>query len=240
MRTIAALLMLLLSAPAFGQTLITNNIPQGGDHERYHCDVYIQGELGVNLLQEYADFMRRTGVNTFEDRPQILCLNSPGGSVVGALDLAEALWHDLPTMTRVAEGDECLSSCVLLLLAGRSPLTGGPNRFYSVGSEIAVHGFFWDDDVSELVDADVVDFTKNVSGRILSLVSDTQAHPELANLMMVARRDQWISANRPNTWLISPRLFCFVGYILPMGCEGKEISRQEQNRLISELRSSLF
>lgn len=55
---------------------------------------------------------------TEDNADQALCLDSPGGSFLEAMAIATAV-HEEGIATRIGAGDECLSACALVFMAGR-------------------------------------------------------------------------------------------------------------------------
>lgn len=85
------------------------------------CLIKIDGQIDSNTAGNLASVHNST---TDVDCKKFLQVNSPGGDVIGAINVGEFIrQHDMDVT--VLEGDSCASSCVLLLLGGVSRNVGG-------------------------------------------------------------------------------------------------------------------
>lgn len=94
----------------------------------------ITGAIAGGDAARFADF-----IATHED-PEIVFLNSPGGSVSDALAIGRQL-RDIGATTAMADSDVCLSACPYILAAGTT-------RTIPEGAWVGVHQHFFGENIA--------------------------------------------------------------------------------------------
>jgi len=89
----------------------------------------------LNLLKA------KPGDYIYNETERAVCLDSPGGSWVEGRTIA-GLVSEFGMTTRVLDGDECLSVCSLIFMAGRfrGEEFDGPSRYLHVRGRLGFHG----------------------------------------------------------------------------------------------------
>lgn len=125
---------------------------------------------GVITL-ESADAFREIAARLAPNRIGVR-LSSPGGNLVGGLQLGQAL-RELKATVTVGKGTRCVSACVYAFL-------GGTVRRVAAGGKVGVHRFRpADDEADESVSAALIKRTIEV---LKSYVTDMGADAELIGL----------------------------------------------------------
>jgi len=120
---IALLLGMLASTTAWSQ-----DFAQFTQHPTEMTVAVLEGPIDSGILERFRDFARPRQILT-------LVLNSPGGDLVAAANLAETI-SDLGIATVIPEQAECASACALIFFAGAErSLRGrlGVHQFWTPG-----------------------------------------------------------------------------------------------------------
>lgn len=91
----------------------------------------LTGAIEAGDAERFADAL------ALNDAPQVVFLNSPGGSVYDALEIGRAL-RDLDVTTRLTASDICLSACPYIFAAGTA-------RIAEDDAWLGVHQHFFDE-----------------------------------------------------------------------------------------------
>jgi hypothetical protein len=84
------------------------------------CDLLLEGEIfpgdADRIIERIEQIQeeKRSIIANHDYIGSVLCLNSPGGSLLDALRVASAI----RVATRVRAGDECLSACAMIFMSG--------------------------------------------------------------------------------------------------------------------------
>lgn len=78
------------------------------------CNLLLEGEIYPGDADRIIDRIDQLQEERGDLIGSVLCLNSPGGSLLDALRIASGV----SVATRVRAGDECLSSCALIFMSG--------------------------------------------------------------------------------------------------------------------------
>lgn len=127
---------LVTSAIAYGATFekvpLILPYPQSQFVTRLECGLWMRGEI------EEGDLERLQGIGRFDG---LICLDSPGGSLDGAIEIGSYLRQAL-IGTYIPAGAECLSACAVVFMAGshfQHEAGPVPHRFLSVEGRLAIH-----------------------------------------------------------------------------------------------------
>ena len=105
-------MMFFLAQPATGQ------VAPGGVVSVHGAEIRIEGPITQGAEESFIQQIRtHSGLET-------VSLNSPGGSVFSALNIARAI-NSAGLNTSVPKGDECHSACSFIFLAGRERIADG-------------------------------------------------------------------------------------------------------------------
>ena len=125
------LLALFLPAGAFAQSEAMTFRLVAAQECRGPCPAEVAADGWIAL--ESADAFRALA-GTLRPAPIVVHLSSPGGNLVGGLQLGQAL-RDLGATVIVGKGARCVSACVYTFL-------GGTVRRVVAGGRIGVHRFY--------------------------------------------------------------------------------------------------
>lgn len=100
---IAAIVAIAMSDVAFALNFVTL---EPGDPRFGKCDTLITGIIEIDSADKLVEFVFER-YETTGRRPTIYCLNSDGGSLIGAMQMADWLWHKAPSHMEVVDGDRC-------------------------------------------------------------------------------------------------------------------------------------
>jgi hypothetical protein len=109
------------------------------------CDVRLVGKIGFGTAKQFADIFRGDE-NEFEGHAATLCLDSTGGEVEEALEIARFIRDKADAITTVVQnGAVCKSACALIFLAGRerSRLGPQPGRYLEPQGRLSLHPTFF-------------------------------------------------------------------------------------------------
>ena len=105
------------------------------------CDIKVSGEIVEGDAERISK-----ALEVREEKEVVmtaLCLNSEGGNYAEALNIINMILERGGVLATIVEkGDQCLSACALIFLAGQKHLGDGafvPFRFMSVGAKIGFH-----------------------------------------------------------------------------------------------------
>tara|TARA_R110002020_G_scaffold55477_1_gene153847 strand:+ start:1130 stop:2221 length:1092 start_codon:yes stop_codon:yes gene_type:complete len=129
--------------------------------------IRLKGQIGPLELFNFSDAKRAT------TEPRSLVLDSPGGSIIVALTIAETIAEEGFT-TVVPEDAQCLSACAFLFFAGESR---------EVHGKLGVH------QIASTKSADV-SFTQTVLARVSRFFQQTKTSPEVFTVMLTTPPDQ--------------------------------------------------
>lgn len=87
------------------------------------CDARLEGPISSGATERLRELMIGEKWSPAGSAPTI-CLNSPGGSLAEAIKMQEYFLNE-NIFTYVSEGDECLSACAIVLLAGSATFGNG-------------------------------------------------------------------------------------------------------------------
>ena len=96
--------------------------------------ITMTGAIEPGDAARFADFMDRA------DAPEVVYLNSPGGSVTDALAIGQMI-RDMGAETAMSDADICLSACPYILAAGTV-------RVMPAGAWVGVHQHFFGQNVA--------------------------------------------------------------------------------------------
>lgn len=216
---IAAIVAIAMSDVAFALNFVTLT---PGDARADRCDTLITGVIEIDSADQLSDFVWKK-YKTTGTRPLIFCLNSEGGSLIGAMQMAEWLWHEAPSHMEVADGDQCLSACVIVLASGRNAYLKRVWREVADGAVVGIHGFYMNTEPGvrdrSLSDAELVELGRAVSGRLVALMNTFQVHPILAQTMLTSAPDEWTFITHENMWWLNPGRYCYEGFRRPPHCD---------------------
>ncbi|WP_417211009.1 hypothetical protein [Antarctobacter sp.] len=112
-KSVMVLALSLVSCPASAA-----NIEKGGD-SIMGCTATLSGEIAPEDAAKLGTFMALEGWGTdYYSGKDRLCLNSPGGSYLAAVQISGVL-NDLGIGTAVAAGDRCESACAIIFMGGK-------------------------------------------------------------------------------------------------------------------------
>jgi hypothetical protein len=112
------------------------------------CAIFMNGEILAGDSKKFDEiasslglFNGKLGDYIFNEKEEAICLNSRGGSWDEGRTIAEKV-SDFGITTRVSAGDECLSACSLIFMAGRfrGAEFDGPSRYLHVQGRLGFHG----------------------------------------------------------------------------------------------------
>jgi hypothetical protein len=114
---VAALLLAGLTGPgASANVTVLDDGANGGSAKILIHSAIHKGDLAA--FETALDQVSRTAKTQIEDTPFVTVeLNSPGGDVVEAVGIGRAIYQH-SAMTLVRPGQECVSACVFILMAG--------------------------------------------------------------------------------------------------------------------------
>ncbi|MEO9863186.1 MAG: ATP-dependent Clp protease proteolytic subunit [Yoonia sp.] len=96
--------------------------------------VTMTGEIQPGDAARFDDFIDREGA------PEVVFLNSPGGSVTDALVIGQTI-RDMESETAMSDADVCLSACPYILAAGTT-------RDIPEGAWVGVHQHFFGENIA--------------------------------------------------------------------------------------------
>ncbi|PYE85846.1 hypothetical protein [Pseudoroseicyclus aestuarii] len=108
----------------------TGPMPERLAFEREGTVLTLTGSIAPGDAQRLAEALERA-----EEAPQVVQLNSPGGSVTDALEIGRAL-REAGAETRMTEGAICLSACPYVFAAGTE-------RRVAEGAMVGVHQHYF-------------------------------------------------------------------------------------------------
>ena len=226
---IAAIVAIAMSDVAFALNFVTL---KPGDPRFGKCDTLITGIIEIDSADKLVEFVFER-YETTGRRPTIYCLNSDGGSLIGAMQMADWLWHKAPSHMEVVDGDRCLSACVVVLASGRNNALRRVWREVADGAVVGIHGFYLDTEPGvrdhAFTDAELVEIGKAVSGRLVELMNTFQVHPILAQTMLTSAPDEWTFLTHENMWWLSPGRYCYEGFRRPLHCNRQPLKLAEDS-----------
>ncbi len=96
--------------------------------------VTMTGQIQAGDAARFTEFLDRN------DTPEVVYLNSPGGSVTDALVIGQAI-RDMEAETAMSDADICLSACPYILAAGTS-------RDIPDGAWVGVHQHYFGENIA--------------------------------------------------------------------------------------------
>lgn len=112
------------------------------------CSIEVKGEIVEGDSKKFAEIANSVGLldgkagdYVFNEIEEAICLNSPGGSWGEGRSIAQTVF-EFGITTRVLAGNECLSTCSLVFMAGRflGAEFDGPSRYLDVRGRLGFHG----------------------------------------------------------------------------------------------------
>jgi len=113
------------------------------------CAMFMNGEILAGDSKKFDKIARSLGLFNgkldddyiFNEKEEAICLSSRGGSWDEGRIIAEKV-SDFGITTRILAGDECLSACSLIFMAGRflGAEFDGPSRYLHVQGRLGFHG----------------------------------------------------------------------------------------------------
>ena len=167
---------LLLAAPARAQEDVTYYGPFVSD-PRYPAVLILSGEIGLSGTRDFRDAL-------LEDQVFTLVLNSPGGAILPALEIA-AIVRDKGIETVIPEGATCASACAFIFLAGQPRYAAG---------RLGVHQFYAPEDGVELGSV-TREETQDLAGTIIKYLDSFETPSAVYIRMLGTPPDQmyWFS-----------------------------------------------
>jgi len=102
---------------------------------RPDCDFVMKGRIDKGDFAKFKAFLGSAGLKQRWDHKTGFCLNSPGGNLAAALEIAEKVYETGYT-TVVNSGDRCLSACAFIFMMGMYY----EGEVSSISRKLHVHG----------------------------------------------------------------------------------------------------
>lgn len=138
---VVAAALLLLPSSSFASTITL--IKKDAAVTEGECSIALDGPIEKGDLDRLRHIASSNGLQReyrLEDRQYLLCLNSPGGSYIEGLQVAQYVLEN-GVGTRIEESASCLSACALIFMAGttRGSTWEYPYRFLHVQGRLGFH-----------------------------------------------------------------------------------------------------
>lgn len=138
--------LLLLAGPGFAAEISSTGV--GRTDPGVGCSLTLSGQITAGdadaLARAISQLQQTPGANDSlgVDNQIVLCLSSPGGSLVEGVALAEVI-QQFDATTRVGPDDACLSACAIAFMGGRLNTYSGagwhPSRYLHPTSTLGFH-----------------------------------------------------------------------------------------------------
>lgn len=131
---------------------------QAGDWQALDGDGRTTCNLGFSGPIRNGDLMRGLEAGMFTDYLNLVCLDSPGGSLGEVHRFLQAAEGNIVFATRIRSGAGCLSSCAILFMFGQTFGANSPypRREMEPGARLGFHSPFINDNVAvDVPDAEV-------------------------------------------------------------------------------------
>ena len=149
------------------------------DTDNELCAFQLDGEIRAGDSRGFASMMKShqstieinkdwTRIREWDERQTTVCLNSPGGSFVEGLAIAEMIYNN-GLSTLVENGSKCFSSCAVIFMAGVIEQTA-PYRKLSAGGILGFHAPFLQMPQKEYSKEDVENYSQGLREAIFGLV----------------------------------------------------------------------
>jgi hypothetical protein len=144
--------------------------------------IYADGEIAAATPEKFQALVRTLHIS--ESDSSYVFLNSPGGSVVGGLELGKAI-QAARSMTYVGRKGKdntlqlpgnCFSACVLAYL-------GGVYRYLDEKSQLGVHQFSFAGSADQVDGPSATAISQVIAAEIVKFIADARADRELFDLM---------------------------------------------------------
>lgn len=137
--------------------------------------ITMTGQIQAGDAARFADFIDRN--NT----PEVVYLNSPGGSVTDALVIGKTI-RDLAADTAMSDADVCLSACPYILAAGTT-------RDIPEGAWVGVHQHFFGENIALPAFLAVEDIQRG-QGDVMAYLNDMGIDPLVMQHALVTPPDE--------------------------------------------------
>ncbi|EAR51597.1 hypothetical protein OG2516_01721 [Oceanicola granulosus HTCC2516] len=136
----------------------------------------VAGQIEAGDAERFAEYL-----DAERTPPELVYLNSPGGSVVDALAIGRAL-RDLGAETRMTEADICLSACPYML-------AGGAVRAVEDGAMVGVHQHYFGENTALPAFLAVEDIQRG-QGAVMAYLDEMGIDPRLMQPALVTPPDE--------------------------------------------------
>ncbi len=175
-----ALVLSVLAAPLRAQESARDDPTYFGpfvSDPRYPAVLILNGEIGLSGTRDFRDAL-------LEEQVFTLVLNSPGGAILSALEIA-AIARDKGIETVIPDGATCASACAFIFLAGQPRYAAG---------RLGVHQFYAAQDGVELGSV-TREETQDLAGTIIKYLDSFETPSAVYIRMLGTPPDQmyWFS-----------------------------------------------
>ena len=133
------------------------------------------GTIEAGDAERFTEFLER------RDTPEVIYLNSPGGSVTDALSIGRQI-RDMETETAMSDADVCLSACPYILASGTA-------REIPDGAWVGVHQHFFGQNVALPAFLAVEDIQRS-QGEVITYLDEMGIDPLMMQHALVTPPDE--------------------------------------------------